>query len=183
MRREQAPHLTPTGIPVVHELLPTLISQDGGLHVPHSIRKFPGYVDPEEKGGEPQYDTAAHLERIMGAHVSEYMSMLEEEDQERYKIQFAKFLENDLEADSLEDMYKECHSKIRENPVFEKVEAKEVKHEVLGNNTKTTIDGEENEYVRQRRLSKAQRKGRVAQKIAAAQRKMLAAMEADDDEE
>jgi len=156
---------------------------DGGLHVPHSIRKFPGYVDPEEKGGEPQYDTSAHLERILGNHVSEYMSMLEEEDQERYKIQFAKFLENDLEADSLEDMYKECHTKIRENPVFEKAAAKTVKHEVLGNNTKTTVDGDENEYVRQRRLSKEQRKGRVAQKIAAAQRKMLAAMEAEDDDE
>jgi len=156
---------------------------DGGLHVPHSIRKFPGYVDPEEKGGEAQYDTSAHLERILGGHVSEYMSMLEEEDQERYKVQFAKFIENDIGADDLEDMYKECHKKIREDPLYEKTEKPEVEHKVQGNYTIHVEDGEETKYERLRRLSKAQRVSRVAQKINAARARLAAAMEDDEDDE
>lgn len=56
---------------------------DGGLHVPHSVTKFPGYKEPEEKGKDYEYDAAAHLERIMGNHVQEYMEMLQEEDPER----------------------------------------------------------------------------------------------------
>merc|ERR1719387_2537817 len=91
---------------------------DGGLHVPHSVKNFPGYKEPEEKGMDYEYDHAAHLERILGAHVQEYMEMLQEEDPEKYKVQFAKFIENDIEPDGVEEMYKETHKKIRENPVY-----------------------------------------------------------------
>jgi len=153
---------------------------DGGLHIPHSVAKFPGYTEPEERGMDYQYDAEAHRERIFGIHVQEYMEMLQEEDPERYKVQFAKFIENDIEPDAIEDMYKACHEKIRETPKFEK-DARTVllKNERKGNKI-VVSDG--NTYVRKMKLHDKQRKSRVQQKFASARAKLLAAAEAEDDE-
>jgi large subunit ribosomal protein L5e len=45
---------------------------DGGLHIPHSTKKFPGYKpgSAEEKG---EYDADFHKQRIFGGHVGEHM--------------------------------------------------------------------------------------------------------------
>merc|ERR1719226_445815 len=53
---------------------------DGGLHVPHSNKLFPGFKPADEKGADPEYDAEAHKERIFGGHVKEYMEMMAEED-------------------------------------------------------------------------------------------------------
>merc|ERR1719174_2216633 len=92
---------------------------DGGLHVPHSTKNFPGFKKAEGKGADPEYDAEAHKERIFGGHVKEYMEMLQEEDPTKYEAHFAKFIANDIDADKLEDMYSDAHKKIRENPTFE----------------------------------------------------------------
>merc|ERR1711865_875417 len=86
---------------------------DGGLHVPHSAKNFPGYKPAEEKGADPEYDAEAHKDKIFGVHVKEYMEMLQEEDPTKYEAHFAKYLGNDIEPDKVEDMYTEAHSKIR----------------------------------------------------------------------
>lgn len=153
---------------------------DGGLYVPHKVRKFTGYSEPEEKGMDYTYDAGAHLERIVGMHVQEYMEMLQEEDQERYKAQFAKYIENDIESDGIEDMYREAHTAMRENPVFEKAEDKGITHKVTGN---LTTPSEGDSYTRQRKMSYKQRKDRVRQKITSAQMKMMGAMAGDDDDD
>jgi len=150
---------------------------DGGLHIPHNIKKFPGATEPEERTMEWEYDASAHLERILGTHVMEYMEMLSEEDPERYKVQFSAFIENDISADDLEEMYKECHSKIRANPVFEKAENKGITHKREGNNI---VPSEGVHYCRAVKKSKAERFSRVKQKIAAAQAKMMAAAEEEE---
>jgi len=93
---------------------------DGGLNIPHSEKRFPGY-DREGK----EYDAEIHKKYIFGGHVQEYMELLEEEDPERYQTQFAKFIEKELEADGLEDMYKEAFEKIREDPEFKPTEKKD----------------------------------------------------------
>jgi len=149
---------------------------DGGLHIPHNNKKFPGYKAPDEKGQEPEYDADAHRERIFGLHVKEYMEMLEEEDPTKYEAHFAKYIENDISADKLEDMYTECHEKIREDPTFEPAAKKDVKYTRDGN-TVNCSDG--TEHTRFRKLTLEQRKEKVMNKIAAAQAKM---MEEDDDE-
>merc|ERR1719378_744896 len=59
---------------------------DGGLDVPHSEKRFPGY-DRDAK----EYDADTHRERIFGGHVSEYMEYLEEEDNQKYQEHFAKY--------------------------------------------------------------------------------------------
>jgi len=153
---------------------------DGGLHVPHSVSKFPGYKEPEEKGQDYEYDASAHLERILGNHLQEYMEMLQEEDPERYKVAFSKFIENDIEPDALEDLYKECHSKIREDPKFVKKEDAGIVNTRTGN-TITTSKG--TSYTRAVKRSKAQRKDRVKQKLAAARGRLMANMGNEDEEE
>merc|ERR1719458_1422535 len=97
---------------------------DGGLHVPHSNKKFPGFKAAEEKGQESEYDADAHKEKIFGLHVKEYMEMMEEEDPTKYEAHFAKYIENDINAEKIEEMYTEAHEKIRENPEREPAEDK-----------------------------------------------------------
>jgi len=151
---------------------------DGGLHIPHSVKKFPGFKEPEERGMDYEYDAPAHLERILGNHVSEYMEMLQEEDPERYKVAFSSYIENDIEADGVEEMYKECHSKIREDPKFVKKEAAAITNKREGNKI-TTSNG--SSYTRRIKMSKEERKARVAQKLASVRAKLMA--EADEEEE
>ncbi|KAI3369090.1 hypothetical protein L3Q82_026060 [Scortum barcoo] len=113
---------------------------DGGLSIPHSTKRFPGY-DSESK----EFNAEVHRKHIMGTNVSEYMSYLMEEDEEAYKKQFSRFIKN-----GIEDMYKKAHAAIRENPVHEKKPPKEIKKKRWN----------------RAKLSLAQRKDRVAQKKA-----------------
>uniref|UniRef100_A0A9J7Z5Z9 Large ribosomal subunit protein uL18 n=1 Tax=Cyprinus carpio carpio TaxID=630221 RepID=A0A9J7Z5Z9_CYPCA len=118
---------------------------DGGLSIPHSTKRFPGY-DNESK----EFNAEVHRKHIMGQNVSEYMSYLMEEDEEQYKKQFSRFIKNGITPDSVEEMYKKAHASIRENPVHEKKPKREVKKK-RWNRAKLTL---------------AQRKDRVAQKKA-----------------
>merc|ERR550514_1331250 len=106
---------------------------DGGLHIPHTNKLFPGYKAPDEKGQEAEYDAEAHKEKIFGGHVKEYMEMLSEEDPTKYEAHFSKFIENDIDADKLEEMYSDAHEKIKEDPTFEPTEKKGITHERDGN--------------------------------------------------
>merc|ERR550537_1101983 len=128
---------------------------DGGLHIPHSAKNFPGYTPAEEKGQDPQYDAEAHKERIFGSHVKEYMEMMAEEDPTKYEAHFAKFIAEDIDADKMEDMYTEAHEKIKEDPTGEKGERK--------GNQMVGSDG--TEHVRTTKLSLKQRRQKVAAKI------------------
>lgn len=84
---------------------------DGGLDIPHSEKRFPGY-DRDAK----EYDADMHRERIFGGHVGEYMEYLDEEDNQKYQEHFRLYLEEDLDCDALEELYEGVHEKIREDP-------------------------------------------------------------------
>ena len=84
---------------------------DGGLDIPHSEKRFPGY-DRDAK----EYDADMHRERIFGGHVGEYMEYLDEEDNAKYQEHFATYIANEIEADGLEELYEGVHEKIREDP-------------------------------------------------------------------
>ncbi|XP_031662746.1 60S ribosomal protein L5-like isoform X1 [Oncorhynchus kisutch] len=118
---------------------------DGGLSIPHSTKRFPGY-DVESK----EFNTEMHRKHIMGMNVSDYMSYLMEEDEDAYKKQFSRFIKNGVTPDTVEEMYKKAHTAIRENPVHEKKPKKDVKKKRWN----------------RAKLSLAQRKDRVAQKKA-----------------
>merc|ERR1712187_286529 len=84
---------------------------DGGLDIPHSNKRFPGY-DRDAK----EYDADMHRERIFGGHVGEYMEYLDEEDNQKYQEHFASYIKADVDADGLEELYEAVHEKIREDP-------------------------------------------------------------------
>lgn len=60
---------------------------DGGLAIPHSQGRFPGF-DTESK----ELDAETHRKYIFGGHVGEYMEYLEGEDADSFKKQFASTL-------------------------------------------------------------------------------------------
>nr|CAG4649521.1 EOG090X09YS [Scapholeberis mucronata]SVE93753.1 EOG090X09YS [Scapholeberis mucronata] len=84
---------------------------DGGIDVPHSTKRFPGY-DAESK----EFDAEVHRKHIMGLHVADYMRQLMDEDEEAYKRQFSQFIKHGVLPDTVETMYKKAHEAIRANP-------------------------------------------------------------------
>lgn len=69
---------------------------DGGLNIPHSTKRFPGY-DAEAK----KFDAEVHRKHILGIHVSEYMKELEESDPEAFKRQFSQYIKKGIVADQV----------------------------------------------------------------------------------
>jgi large subunit ribosomal protein L5e len=86
-------------------------ASDGGLDIPHSEKRFPGYTRDTK-----QYDAEAHKGHIMGEHVADYMREMEEDDEEMYNKHFKNFIDNDISADDLEELYESVHASIRKDP-------------------------------------------------------------------
>merc|ERR1711907_131047 len=88
---------------------------DGGLLIPHNEKRFPGY-DRASK----EYDPEVHKSHIMGEHVGEYMTYLQEEDPGKYERQFKKFLAAGINGENISEMYEKVHEQIKANPVVPK---------------------------------------------------------------
>lgn len=127
-------------------------ASDGGIFVPHSESRFPGY-DVESK----ELDAETLRKYIFAGHVAEYMETLADDDEERYKSQFTGYIEDELEADGLEEMYQDIHKQIREDP--------HKKPEGWVKKDKEECKKESLKY-RGRKLSKAEKVERVKAKIA-----------------
>merc|ERR1712136_161417 len=116
---------------------------DGGLDIPHSTKRFPGY---DSEGDS--FSAETHRAHIFGQHVGEYMAKLEEESEDAFKRQFSQFIKNGVTSDNIEEMYTKAHAAIRADPTPKAKEAKEVTKKRW---TKA-------------KMSKAQRDDRVRQK-------------------
>lgn len=127
-------------------------ASDGGILVPHSENRFPGY-DMESK----ELDAETLRKYIFGGHVAEYMETLADDDEERYKSQFQGYIDDEVEADGLEEMYQEVHSAIRADP-FKKAEGESKKD-------KSEYKKESLKF-RGRKLTKEEKMERVKAKIA-----------------
>jgi len=141
-------------------------ASDGGIFIPHNEKRFPGF-DPESKA----IDAEVLQKYIVGGHVAEYMESLEEEDDERFKKQFATYLAADVSSADLEEMYTSAYAAIREDPVFKPTE-KDVdqwKKESTSRKAKP--------------LNREQRRARVEEKIAAFKAGKADAGADEDDEE
>merc|ERR1712108_127848 len=97
---------------------------DGGLDIPHSTKRFPGY--DKENGDDGKLDADVHRQHIFGQHVADYMTHLMEEDEEAYKKQFSRYIKNGITPDGIEAIYKKAHAAIRANPVREAQKDKKV---------------------------------------------------------
>lgn len=93
-------------------------ASDGGLDIPHSEKRFPGYTRDTK-----EFDAEVHKGHIFGEHVADYMREMEEDDEENYQKHFAKYLAAGVEPDDLEELYEKVHASIREDPSREEVEA------------------------------------------------------------
>ena len=127
-------------------------ASDGGLYIPHSEKRFPGY-DIESK----ELDAETLRKYIFAGHVAEYMETLADDDEERYKSQFTGYIDDEIEADGLEELYQEAHKQIREDP-FKKDEDEKPKK------SKEEWKAESKKY-KKAKLSREEKKARVEQKI------------------
>jgi len=66
------------------------------LFVTVSNKRFPGY-DSESK----EFNAETHRKHIFGQHVADYMRLLEQDDEEAFKRQFAKYIELKIAPDSV----------------------------------------------------------------------------------
>ncbi len=122
-------------------------ASDGGIFIPHSEKRFPGY-DVESK----ELDADVLRSYIYGGHVAEFMESLEEEDEERWRKQFASYLADDIGSDDMEEIYETAYAKIREDPSFTPTE-------------KDSKWVEESKKYKAKKLTYEQRKQRIAEKI------------------
>ncbi|KAL3438011.1 hypothetical protein BDV09DRAFT_182950 [Aspergillus tetrazonus] len=127
-------------------------ASDGGIFIPHSESRFPGYdIEAEE------LDAETLRSYIFGGHVAEYMEGLADDDEERFRGQFHKYTENEIDAGDIEELYAEAHKAIRADP-FKKDESEGPKK------TKEEWKAESKKY-RKTKLSREERKARVEAKI------------------
>ena len=67
------------------------------------MKRFPGY------DGETQdYSADVHRKHIFGQHVADYMRLLQEEDEDAYKRQFSRYINEGIAADSVSMINKLC---------------------------------------------------------------------------
>lgn len=93
-------------------------ASDGGLDVPHSEKRFPGYDREarDKEGKKGKYDAEELKAKVYGEHVADYMRYLLEEDPTLYEKQFASFIKEGISADDLEELYQKVHEAIKEDP-------------------------------------------------------------------
>ncbi|CAD6212906.1 unnamed protein product [Miscanthus lutarioriparius] len=84
---------------------------DGGLDIPHSEKRFAGF-----KKDDKQLDADIHRKYIYGAHVTDYMKNLAEEEPEKYQPHFSEFIQKGIEAEDMEALYKKVHAAIGADP-------------------------------------------------------------------
>jgi len=163
-------------------------ASDGGLNVPHSTKRFPGYsrakteevvnkrgkATGEVEKSEAKFEPKVLRDRIFGVHVNTYMNALKKENAQKFSRQFGKW-EKALTASkckTLEDLYKKVHASIIAKPdrVKAKGNAKPTKKvtskagaatRVYQNSLKT-----KNTWISQRKLTNEERKAGVAAKFA-----------------
>jgi large subunit ribosomal protein L5e len=113
---------------------------DGGLNVPHSTKRFPGYTKAkveevvnkrgkatgETEKQDAKFEAGKHRERIFGNHIFSYMTQLKKEDKEKYTRQFKNWDKcmSDNKAKTLEELYKKVHAAIVKDSDRKKVGGK-----------------------------------------------------------
>jgi len=154
---------------------------DGGLHVPHSQKRFPGYrVDKDaapvqkkgqaapstSKKGVSSYDAEEHEGRIFGGHVQEYFDKLKSDDPVAFKRQFSQW-DKCLSAAkcNIEELMDKVHAGIIADPSFTKKKVTKTAQKFT-DARKTIVKTKKASYLRSRRFTHAERKALLQQKLA-----------------
>jgi large subunit ribosomal protein L5e len=145
---------------------------DGGLCIPHSKKRFPGYSKEEKK---EFFDVDVHREHIFGLHVDAYMEKLEEEDPDKYQKQFRiwdKCLK-DNKTESLEELYTKIHDCIKKDPMPKKIPRPQAPVRQFLDTKKSMIKTSKATYSRSRKLTKDEKKEGARQKLQQAIQEQL----------
>ena len=154
---------------------------DGGLFVPHNIKRFPGHhieKAAETKGkkgkvlekGKSSINWAPkeHRDHIFGNHVQGYMDFLKKEKKEKFALQFSKWeaaiTKNKVKT--LEELYKKVHAEIRKAPTRPAKDPKKPapSRKVIskpGDKSVLNEDSKKRKWLRHTKLSNAERKERI----------------------
>lgn len=91
---------------------------DGGLDIPHSNRRFPGFTKGEagNDDSKDEYDASVHRDKIFGQHIGTYMEKLQESDPEKYQKHFSRYIAEGIDSENIMQKYKDVHKAIRANP-------------------------------------------------------------------
>jgi len=118
---------------------------DGGINIPHSTKRFPGYTSTEKS---ETYNAKVHRDRIFGNHVDKYIKSLKKDSPEDYKLQFSKWdaVLQKNKVDSLEKLYAKVHEEIRKNPDRPKKEAKKKQEIKFLDKERTIIQTSKGKY-------------------------------------
>jgi len=119
---------------------------DGGIEVPHSVTRFVGY-SKEDKGLKA--DTLR--KHIFGGHVADYMKSMRDENNAKYVKHFSKYLSEKIKPEDLEKKWTEVHKAIKASPAPKKSEKPKPK---------------EQKRFRRGKMSLAEKRNRIKQKIA-----------------
>ena len=156
---------------------------DGGIHVPHNTKRFPGYhLEKKEavagKRGKTitekgkvsgVYNAKEHRDHIFGAHVQTYFDRLKKDNKDAFKKQFSGWEANLTKAKvaTLEALYKKVHAEIRKAPQRVKAAKKAAvrKQVSKGKGDLIQTNSKNKKWLRQYRITNAERKARVQAKI------------------
>jgi large subunit ribosomal protein L5e len=156
---------------------------DGGIHVPHNTKRFPGYhlekkeavtgkrgKTVQERGkASGTYNAKEHRDHIFGAHVQTYYDLLKKENKDRFKKQFAGWEATltKAKAANFEALYKKVHAEIRKSPQRVKAAKKNPVRKQISKAKGSLVqqDSKGKKWLRQYRLTNAERKARVTAKI------------------
>jgi large subunit ribosomal protein L5e len=158
---------------------------DGGIDVPHSNKRFPGFtrakveVVTNKRGKatdavestDATYNAKVHRDRIMGVHVTKYMNEMKKEDPDAFKRHFSRWTKclDTNKVKTCEDLYKKVHKAIRANP----------DRKAQGGNKKPTRkviqkgfeliqqDSKNRKWLRHHRIDLAERNKRIEARFAA----------------
>jgi len=136
---------------------------DGGIECPHSDHRFPG---SKREGTEWQTAPDVHRKYIFAQHVSEYMKSLQEDNEELYNKQFKRYIDQGIDADSMESMYTKAHAAIRKDPTKARGDKE------LGSfGVRSKAKAKDEKYAKKRflkaKISLQQRRARITQKLTA----------------
>ena len=156
---------------------------DGGLHIPHETKRFPGFriekaevvvnkrgkaADADKEKAKEVFTVEEHREHIFGIHVREYFDKLQEEDKAALNKQFSRWIK-ELKGRSFEDVYTELHKKIMANPDRVAKKATKPVRTVVQKGAQLIQKNslkKNNTWIRYKKLSKAERAQNVQTKIA-----------------
>lgn len=153
---------------------------DGGLAIPHSEQRFPGFkiikeeVTTNKRGKKveevagakkSEYSPAVHKDHILGAHVQKYFDELKKKDAAAHKKQFSQWIKclDAAKVKNMMELWTQCHAAIRKNPLRAKAAAKKPVRKIIQAKPQMIMENSKGKkWLRERKVSSSVRAAKLA---------------------